>query len=169
MPGFTLIEVLVILVIIGVVTAGVVLSISLAGSDRELETESERLFALIKYVREQAELQTREFGLYCDVDSYEFLAFDPRRDAWRSVSEDETLRARSLPEGLRLRLSVEGREVVLKAPAAGEERRPHIMIFSNGDLTPFELTLEREGMDRSVTLTSNEEGQIELRKMEGAT
>jgi len=32
------------------------------------------------------------------------------------VDEDDALRARKLPEGLKLRLIVEGREVVLKAP-----------------------------------------------------
>ena len=162
--GFTLIELLVVVVIIGIVSTGVLLATGLAWRDRELEEQGERLFALTAYAREQAELQTREFGLFCDEHGYEFLVFDPRRDAWRSVMEDEVLRARELPEGLRLRLAVEGREVVLRRPSAEqeEEKMPHVMIFSNGDLTPFRLTIERDDMDRSITIASDEQGQIEL-------
>src|SRR5438876_1062952 len=57
--GFTLIEIMVVVVIIGVVAALMVLSFTLTGRDRELEKESDRLFALFTYAREQAELQTR--------------------------------------------------------------------------------------------------------------
>ena len=33
------------------------------GRDRDLETESDRLYTLFNYAREQAELQTREYGM----------------------------------------------------------------------------------------------------------
>ncbi|HUI61700.1 MAG TPA: hypothetical protein VLX90_15850, partial [Steroidobacteraceae bacterium] len=47
---------------------------------------------------------------------------------------------------------------------------PQIMIFSNGDLTSFEVTLEREGAMRSVTLAQDEKGQfVEKPLVEGKT
>ena len=71
--GFTLVEILVVVVIIGVLSAGFVLSLSLAGGrDNELQKESTRLFDLMNYAREQSELQTREFGIIFQDDSYEF-------------------------------------------------------------------------------------------------
>ena len=63
--GFTLIEMLVVVFIIGIVAAGVMLSVNLTGTDHELETESERLATLMNYARDAAEIQTREFGLAC--------------------------------------------------------------------------------------------------------
>ena len=177
--GFTLIELMVVVLIIGLMAAGIVLSVGVTGRDNQLEKESDRAFALIKYAREKAELQTREFGLYCGDQDYQFLTYDPRRGLWRPVDEDDALRARRLPEGLKLHLIVEGREVVLKGPDEKEKAKktkeelekeqravqPHIMLFSNGDLTSFQLTLVRDEPARSVTITSNEKGGIDAGKL----
>ena len=158
--GFTLIEILMVVVIIGVISAAMLLSVSLTGRDRELEKESDRLLALVNYAREQAELQTREYGVLFQDDGYEFLAYDPRRDAWRAVFEDDALEVRKLPDGLAVRLSIEARPVVLTRPKDAKDKTPQVMIFSNGDLTSFAATLEREGGMRSVTITQDEKGQV---------
>ena len=158
--GFTLVEILVVVTIIAVVTAGIVLSVSVTGRDRELQKESDRLLALFNYVREQAELQTREYGIMFQDDGYEFLTYDTRRDTWRSVFEDDALRARRLPDGLGFRLSVDARPVVLNRPKDAKDKTPQVMIFSNGDLSTFTATLEREGGVRSVTLTQDSSGQV---------
>ena len=158
--GFTLIEILVVVVIIGIVTAGVLLSVSLTGRDRELEKESDRLLALFNYAREQAELQTREYGVLFQDDGYEFLAYDVRRGAWRSLFEDDALHARRLPDGLDVKLTVDARPVVLTRPQDATDKTPQVMIFSNGDLTSFAATLERDGGKRSVTLTQDDKGAV---------
>ena len=158
--GFTLIELLVVVVIIGVISAGILLSVGLAGHDRELEKESDRLLALFNYAREQAELQTREYGIMFQDDGYEFLAYDVRQGTWRSVLEDEALVARRLPDGLDVKLSVEGRPVVLSRPKDAKDKTPQVMIFSNGDLTSFAATVERDAGLRSVTLTQDDHGQV---------
>jgi general secretion pathway protein H len=158
--GFTLIEILVVVLIIGLISATMLLSFTLTGRDRELEKESDRLFALFSYAREQAELQTREYGVLFQDDGYEFLTYDVRRAIWRSVPEDEALVARRLPDGLGVKLSIEARPVVLTRPKDAKDKTPQVMIFSNGDLTSFAATLEREGGVRSVTVTEDDKGQI---------
>jgi len=138
-PGFTLIEVLIVVVIIGVITAGIVLSVNITGRDRELEKESDRLLALFSYAREQAALQTREYGVMFQDDGYEFLTYDMRRATWRPV--------------------------VLARPKDSKDKTPQVMIFSNGDLTTFAATLEREGGLRSVTLTEDNKGDVVLQPL----
>ena len=89
--GFTLIEILVVVAIIAVISVGVLLSVNLTGRDQELQKEGDRLNQRFNYVREEAELQTREYGVLFDDDGYEFLTFDIHEGLWRSVSDDEGL------------------------------------------------------------------------------
>jgi type II secretion system protein H len=116
--GFTLLELLVVITIIGIVTAGVLFSISFAGKDTELETEGKRLHSLMDYAREQAELQTRDYGIYFGQHGYEFVVYDVRTGAWRRVFEDDALRDRTLPGGLDFKLTVDARPIVLNETMA---------------------------------------------------
>jgi general secretion pathway protein H len=213
--GFTLIEIMIVVVIIGVISAGVLLSVNLTGRDRELEKESDRLLTLVNYAREQAEMQTRDYGIVVRADGYQFVAYDARRQVWREVYEDDALHLRKLPDGLDFKLLVDARPVVLqstgeiKAPdpkelaqaaqkkktlddlknvtdAAGlkeamgarkmsdddssklaqaKKIAPQILIYSNGDLSSFEVTMEREGGVRSITLALDEKGIVIAKPM----
>jgi general secretion pathway protein H len=158
--GFTLIELLVVVLIIGIVSAGILLSLNLTGRDTALQRESDRLFALMSYAREQAELQTREFGIMFQEDGYEFLVYDGLLSQWRSVTEDEVLAARRLPDGIGVQLLVDARPVVLRRPADAHDKTPQVMIFSDGDLTSFAATLLRDAGVRSVTVTEDDQGQL---------
>jgi general secretion pathway protein H len=111
--GFTLLEILVVVLIIGIVTAGMLLSMSFAGKDTDLQTESKRLLSLMDYAREQAELQTRDYGIFFGEHGYEFVVYDVRTGAWRRVFEDDALRERKLPDGLDFKLVVDARPIVL--------------------------------------------------------
>lgn len=158
--GFTLIEILVVVLIIGVVSAGILLAVSLTGRDRDLEREGARLYTLINYAREQAELQTREYGLLFQEDGYEFLSYDVQRGHWSTVPEDEVLAQRKLPAGLEVKLIVEAHPIVLRQPQKDADKVPQVMIFSDGDLSSFAATLERDAGLRSITVTEDDKGQL---------
>jgi len=159
--GFTLIELLVVVAIIGLLSAGILLTVtSIQGRDRDLERESDRLYVLIGYAREQAELQTREYGILFQEDGYEFLVYDARLSQWRSVFEDDALIARKLPDGIGVKLVVETRPVVLRRPVDAHDKTPQVMIYSDGDLTAFGASLERDGGARSVTVAEDDKGQV---------
>ena len=160
-PGFTLVEMLVVVVIIGVMVVGAVLALGVVGRDRSLETEMRRIDALLGFAREQAELETRDYGLRVEPHGYAFLTFDPRRGTWVEPA-DASLRERSLPAGLVIELVLEGRRVVLEAPKKGTEPKPHIGVMSSGDYSSFELTLRREGTKTAQTLRTRADGELEL-------
>jgi len=165
--GFTLVELLVVIVIIGVVIAGALLSLGSTGRDSQLEQERDRLAALIDYTRERAALQTLEYGLRCDSGGYRFVYYDARAAAWREDPLDDILRARTLPAGLALALSIEDRAIVLPARAdpkakAPLDLTPQVMLYSSGELTSFKLRLARSGTTRSAQLTGTAAGKLEV-------
>jgi general secretion pathway protein H len=164
--GFTLVEILVVVVIIGVVSAGIILSTNLAGGrDYDLQKEGDRLEALMRYAREQAELQTREYGILFRDDGYMFVTYDVRRQLWRDVFEDDALHDRNLPGGLTFKLSVDARPVVLTKPKDSKDKTPQVIIFANGDLTTFEITLERDDGVRSISLSQDTTGDVIAKPM----
>jgi general secretion pathway protein H len=158
--GFTLIELLVVVAIIAVLTAGAVLSLGLFGRDSGLEREGDQLYALMNYAREQAELQTREYGILFEESGYEFLVYDGLLGQWKSANGDDAFVARKLPDGIGVRLIVDARPVVLKRPADAHDKTPQVMIFADGDLSSFEATLERDGGVRWITVTQDDKGQL---------
>jgi general secretion pathway protein H len=146
--GFTLIEILVVVLIIGIMVVGAMISVHVTGGDRELQEERDRILALTDYLRDQAALQNREYGMRCYDGGYEFLVFDARSGLWARVTDDSATRPRKLPRGVDISLAVEGRPVILAAADAElkpDELKPQILLFSSGDLTLFELTLRRAG------------------------
>lgn len=111
--GFTLLELMVVVVIIGLVVAGAIISMGATGRDSQLEQERDRLTALIAYVRERSALLTLEYGIRCGQHGYRFVYYDNRTMQWLPETLDETLRVRHLPVGLDFQLIIEGRQVVL--------------------------------------------------------
>lgn len=165
--GFTLIELMVVVVIIGLLSAGFLLSLNSTGRDSQLEQERDRLATLIDYVRERAAMQTVEYGLRCQADGYQFVMYDTRKSLWTEDPLDDSLRQRTLPPGLAIALSVEGKGIVLpqrrvdrKGKSAEIDLTPQLMLFSNGDVTPFKLTLERSGTGRSTLISSDPQGKV---------
>ena len=160
--GFTLMEMLVVVAIIGIVAGGVLLSLNLTGRDPQLKTESRRLLTLMRYAHDQAQLQTRDYGIVFTRHGYQFVVYSVRHAVWRPVSEDDALRRRTLPGGLRFRLTVDARPIVLREhpdPHPGA-LVPQVMLFSSGDLSSFRITIDRESAGRSITLDQNQNGRI---------
>lgn len=159
--GFTLVEMLVVVVIIGVMVVGAVLALGVAGRDRSLENETRRFDALLAYARDLAELQTREYGLRFTRTGYTFLAWDARDNRWLEVGDD-VLRPRTLPEGLEFDLVLEGRRIVLDREEKIQTPTPHIGVASSGEFTSFELTLRRVGGLPRQTIRPREDGSLEI-------
>jgi len=169
--GFTLLEILVVIVIIGVMVSMATLSIGLLGADRQSEEEARRVWAVIGQAREEAELQAIDLAIFVGATDYEFLRFDTRRNQWLPVVDDKLYAQRTLPEGLRFRLWMEGRELVLKPglpdrskKGEGEKWPPQLTVLSSGDVVPFELQIERDGAPAMWRMTSLADGDLRVER-----
>jgi general secretion pathway protein H len=163
--GFTLLEVLVVMVIIGIITTMAAISVNVLGGDHQMQTEAERLQAILTQAREDAALQSRDLGLRVDETSFEFLEYDGRTERWRPVLGDPLLRERTLPDGLRMSLRVEDRNVKLDPRQPETELKPiepQVVLQASGDVVPFDLLFAREGTEEQRRISGTVEGRIEL-------
>jgi general secretion pathway protein H len=163
--GFTLLEVLVVVVIIGIITTMAVVSTRVLGGDHEMDQEARRLAAVLSQAREDAMLEGRDVGLRIDSRGYDFLRYDGRLEQWDLVSDDPLLRERSLPDGLEATLILESRIVrlPLRVPPTERERPlPQVVLMASGDLVPFEVRLERAGTREIRAVVGRVDGKLEI-------
>jgi general secretion pathway protein H len=167
--GFTLLEILVVIVIIGVMVSMATLSIGVLGADREVKEEAERFWAVLRQAREEAELQAIDVAIFVGQTDYEFLRFDTRRNEWMPIVEDKLYAQRTLPEGLRFRLWLENREIVLKPGLPDRSKKdesqkwpPQITVLSSGDIVPFEMHIERDAAPALWRVTSLADSDLRL-------
>jgi len=161
--GFTLIELMLVVFIIGLITSAAIITFGGDRRDTELDREAERLDALFDYVREQAELQTRDYGFRVNGEGYSFVVFDVLRNEWRTADEDDALRAREFPEGIEPQVTVEGRPIVLdQKKRTVQDFKPQVMIFANGDLSSFEVFLRRKDTNVNARIYTDEQSIIRL-------
>ncbi len=173
--GFTLIEILVAVGIVAIVMTVAVLKLSLTGDDRDLRREARRFMSLVELAQDDAMLQGREFGLEIMSGSYRFVEYDPVSNHWSDIIGDDHLRLRRLPQQMNLELILEDRKILLDIDPADmqqngagasfrsiEHYTPHILIFSSGDRTPFELRFSQQLHNESVVLQSTLLGKIEF-------
>jgi general secretion pathway protein H len=165
--GFTLVEILVVVVIMAVVIALAVLSIGVTGRDAQLDEESRRIEGLVDILHERALLEGRDFGLRILPAGYEFAVYDPGRDRWLSLNDEQEFRHRDLPKGVTFKLMLDSVEVVLKPVEQGvlndqPPPPPQVAIAASGEGTPFRLTLTREATQATTSLDGDAFGKTTL-------
>jgi general secretion pathway protein H len=161
--GFTLIEILVVLMIVSIMSGVVIANMPSLTRTSGFEAEVKRLQILMELAREEALMQSNEFGFRLDRDGrgrfsgYSFYIYDDLNQSWTSY-EVPPFHPRELPEGVELRLAVEGEG--LRLDGDDDDGLPPVMLLSSGETTPFDLTIF-QGRDLSETLRSDGYTRIE--------
>jgi general secretion pathway protein H len=135
--GFTLVELLVVLVLMGVL-AGLVTLSATPGAQRTLRFEADRLAQLLMLAAEESQVRGAPIRFETDTQGYRFMLFRDRQ--WRALQNDTELRAR--PWG-------QATEVLIEGPEGTRE------IAFGRDLVqaPFLIRLRRDEVE--VTLSAN--------------
>ncbi|OEY67546.1 type II secretion system minor pseudopilin GspH [Marinobacter sp. X15-166B] len=134
--GFTLIEILVVLVVVGLLAALAVANLGGSAQNREWENEVREIYLLMQTAAEQAILNNEELGWLLEGNSYRFVRFDDQATRWEKAQE-RLFRPRSLPEWLVLTPQVESG--LPRLTTRESTLRPDVVFFSSGETTPFEL------------------------------
>lgn len=181
--GFTLLEMVVVILITGILVTFAMLSIGNRPMEDKLENEARRLQAIIQLAAEESEARGVEIGLRFSRSGFRLLAIDENR-RWDDYERQGALRRRAVAEPLQLRLRVEGRPVELKAedpkevqdakPKEDGELRPtdkakaiepQILLLSSGEMTPFSLELIAPGLAYGYRLEGDLFGRLKLERI----
>lgn len=162
--GFTLVEVLIVMLIITVVISLTVLTVSSTGRDSQLDEESRRIEGLLGLLHERALLEGRDFGLRIEPTAYEFVVYDTRRNLWLMLDQEREFRHRELPKGITFQLQLDSQTVVIKPIdkdlSNGAPPNPQIAIAASGEGTPFRLILVRDATHAKSAIDGDALGKI---------
>ncbi len=160
--GFTLLELLLVILIIGIILSFAALSIG-RGNERVAEDEMKRLAGLIELAAQEATLGSHDTLIQFNGNKYEFLIFQDNK--WKPMAHDDTFRPRTLPEEFLLTIRIEDEPVNLGPQESQETENilPRIYLLSSGEITPFQLTLKDKSSGTRYELHGNINGKIEMR------
>jgi general secretion pathway protein H len=159
--GFTLLEILVAMMIMGIVLSFATLSIDHSGEIRLMQREARRLAAVLTLASQEAVLQAKEIGVLLENRQYQFYVLEDQQ--WQPLKKDEVLRLHALPARLRLDLHLEGESIVFKAL----ESEPQLLLLSSGEVSLFEIALSSELENRvRYRVTNYLTGQIRVERDE---
>lgn len=160
--GFTLMELLVVMVLIGVVAGLASLSIG-DGGERKLRSEAERLAATLRLARDELLISgesDRALGLRRDGYSFlQLMLLDDHTREWRPL-EDPQLGPRQFEQGIiEAELELDGERMPLPQTRGWE---PHIRLGNTGEMTPALITLRVAGKDLVRHIVIGLEGRVEV-------
>ncbi len=165
--GFTLLELIVVTLIIGLMIGVVNLSSGL-NRQHNVQEEIERLAALIDLAAQESIFKSAEIALEFEESSYRFLTLI--ENEWQPIEADRILRQRQLPAGLEIELFIEGeKKEIFSVEVEGTDKKnipPRIFLLSSGEITPFEFSLKASDGDTLYTLIGRINGELEIEKTE---
>ncbi len=169
--GFTLLELLVVVAIIGIFAGALVFSMNITGSDREVEQEARRLQGLLGLLREEALMQNRDFGVAFTETGYRFYTYDYQRLSWLPPLNDEMFNERMLEEPLSIDLRVDDRDITLEqefehAYYDEEDVEPQVLVLATGEISPFSVVFER-GFNAAggISVSGSLTGKLEVARL----
>jgi len=155
-PGFTLVEILVVLIIVSVMSGIVVTSLPSSFQNSDFDEESLRLKTVIELIREESLTRASEYGLKTDKDNYSFFVYNEIEQNWIQLNT-KPYAEHKLGYGILLKTTIEDNELILTDEEDEESsvpNAPRILLLSSGEMTPFEITIAL-GRDKTRTLVSD--------------
>ncbi len=158
--GFTLLELLIVTVILGILASTLILSAGLAGPQAKAGNERRAMIHLINQHCEEAVLMGREGGVRLASDGYGFFFFDG--ESWQP-REEKLFRPRTLTPPLELRLELLDTAAFSRSTV---DDPPQIICDSSGQITPFSAALASDQLSLGMQVDSH--GRLVISELDGA-
>ena len=176
--GFTLLELLVVIVIVSILFTYTTLAIRADSPEDLIKEEAHRLKRLVELALEESILRGEEYGIEIFIDGYRFLRRTDNQ--WTPLSDDKILRDRELPMKMELEMQLEETDIVIgltsdplskdvdldEADETDEDNKqaeinPHIYLLSSDEISPeFNIRFYISGVKTSYIVNGLFDGTV---------
>jgi general secretion pathway protein H len=136
--GFTLIEILVVMLVIGIAVGVIGFSFSASNSYYSANAYAQRVAQRIEMARDRAIQSNSEWGMFVEEDNYRFANFDPINGEWFDFT-NKPFNAEKTNYTLNFKVTIEDYPGQVESD---DEELPDLIFFSSGEVSPFALDLK---------------------------
>ena len=152
--GFTLIEIMVVILIVGITLGFALLAFGDFGSQRRILMAAEQFLNYVNFVEQQAILGSNTLGIKIEPHGYQALRYQSSQQ-WLPMSKQTHIRDQSFPTNA----------IVSLNRGFPYKNAPQIIVQSSGDITPFTLTFGTESQEYMVNIVGRHDGTLELQRL----
>jgi general secretion pathway protein H len=183
-PGFTLLEVMLVVLLIGLASLTVVMTFpNTLSSENNASWQAQRFATLLQWAEDEALISGNELGLVIEKNSYQFAIYDYSKQRWLATRVGEIEGKVELPELVSLEYSLsdsawgeinnsdqdsfieESERVDIEGDNKLKTLNPLIYVMSSGEVSPFSLVFSKADTDpekQSTTVSVSMNGAISL-------
>lgn len=161
--GFTLLEIMLVILLMGMTAAAVTLTMGVKGPKEQMQHNAKQFIASVELILDEAVLSGKLIGIEVDNHSYQFVY--RQNNKWQAFTSDRLLAKREMPPEITLELQIDGLPLVqndeedetffdkpFEEADLGFEKEanpidPQVLIFPSGEMTNFTLNFYSKNDD----------------------
>lgn len=147
-PGFTLIEILIVIVIIGVTLGFALLAFGDFGGDRRVLVAAEEFAHYLRLIQQQAIIQYTTLGVKVNSSNYQVLRLSSK-DQWKAMPKRSIYKIHDFPKHAKIQFY-----------SYTPQQNPNIIMSSSGDMSPFEVDFLSEKNKILAVIKGYDDGSI---------
>ncbi|MFT7053303.1 MAG: general secretion pathway protein H [Psychromonas sp.] len=186
-PGFTLLEVMLVVLLIGMASLAVVMTLpNNLISNNNVSWQAQRFATLLQFAEDEALISGNELALVIEKNSYQFAVYDYPRQRWLAARVVEIAEKVELPESIDLAYNLsdsvwgeinssdqdsfieEAEDVDIEGDDKLQSLKPQVYVMSSGEVSPFSLVFSEVDNDpekQSITVSVSMNGAISLAEL----
>ncbi|SQH74360.1 General secretion pathway protein H [Shewanella benthica] len=178
--GFTLMEVLLVVLLMGLAASAVTMTMGGADGKKELERTALQFMTATEMVLDETVFSGHFIGIVIEKTSYKYVFYDEGK--WKSLDGDRILAERQMKDGVEISLVLDGLPLVqedeeqdswfdepfIDEKTEAEKKKfpePQILLFPSGEMSAFEMTFlseDDQGNEIAALVVGDSLGRLTL-------
>ncbi len=157
--GFTLIEILVVIVLVGIIVTVAMISIGNTQSGK-LQEDMRHLLQIMRLVHEEAITNQQTLAIKFLPHGYAIQRYDEKHKIWVNVSNPDFFRPQKLDDDYKITLLQDGLSVSLTDKNSGK-----VLMYSSGEMTAFELNISLPDSNVNYHMSGDLMGKLKIKNL----